>query len=450
VKLQPHTLRGRITAVFAVVTVLLCALVAGFVLYRYHADLSHQLDENLETRYGDVRAEINRVPTPGNGGELPIIPRAEAFAQVLTLDGHVLAASPAALLDRPVLHATQLARARRGRVTVERSVPPRADEARLLAGTERLGNERVIVVVGSSLDELHRAQTQLEVALAIALPVLMIVVTVTGWLLVGAALRPVRSMVAEAETFSERRRPGQLSVGGPEELAELARRLNEMLARIEAALEHERAFLDNASHELRTPIAIARGELELARPLTTSIPAVRDAVDSALEEVERLEQLAANLLVLARTRAAGPTLDERVDLGTVCEHAIAAVRRAHEVDGIAIETSGSAYALGDAMALERAVGNLVENAVRHATHRVDVVVGTDAGEASIEVRDDGPGFPGSVRDVEGSRFAPGVNGGTGLGLPIVDAIATAHRGHLELDGASGSGAVARLRLPQAP
>jgi signal transduction histidine kinase len=329
-------------------------------------------------------------------------------------------------------------------------VPPRADEARLLAGTERLGNQRVIVVVGSSLDELHRAQNQLEVALAIALPVLTIVVTATGWWLVGAALRPVRSMVAEAETFSERRRPGQLSVGGPEELAELARRLNEMLARIEAALDHERAFLDNASHELRTPIAIARGELELARPLTTSIPAVRDAVDSALEEVERLEQLAANLLVLARTRASGPALDERVDLGTVCEHAIAAVQRAHDLNGITIETQGSAYALGDAMALERAVGNLVENAARHATHRVDVIVGTENGDASIEVRDDGPGFPASVRDVAGNRFVPGVNGGTGLGLAIVDAIATAHRGHLELDGGDGSGAVARLCLPHAP
>jgi two-component system OmpR family sensor kinase len=450
VRFQPHTLRGRITAVFALVTVLLCALVAGFVLYRYHADLSHQLDENLQSRYGDVRAEIGRVPTPTNGGALPIIPRAEAFAQVLALDGKVLAASPAVLLDRPVLHSKQLERAKRGRITVERAVPPRADEARLLAGTERLGDQRVIVVVGSSLDELHRAQTQLEVALAIALPVLTIVVIATGWWLVGAALRPVRSMVAEAETFSERRRPGQLSVGGPEELAELARRLNEMLARIEAALDHERAFLDNASHELRTPIAIARGELELARPLTTSVPAVRDAVDSALEEVERLEQLAANLLVLARTRASGPALDERVDLGTVCEHAIAAVRRAHDVDGITIETQGSAHALGDAMALERAVGNLVENAARHAAHRVDVIVGTANGDASIEVRDDGPGFPAQVLDVAGNRFVPGVNGGTGLGLAIVDAIATAHRGHLELDDGNGPGAVARLRLPNAP
>src|SRR5439155_19583383 len=148
-------------------------------------------------------------------------------------------------------------------------------------------------------------------------PVLAVVVIGAAWFIVGAALRPMRSMVSEADALSIARR-GRLSVQGPTALAELAGHLNDMLARLEAALDHERAFLDDASHELRTPIAIARGELELARPFTADNPEVGAAVESALEEVNRLQTLAVDLLDLARTRAAGPPAPILVDLREVC------------------------------------------------------------------------------------------------------------------------------------
>lgn len=446
-KPRPRTLRGRLALVFALITVIVSASVAAFVLLRYRADLSRQITENLETRYADVKGALRRAPVPfPSGAEPSVIPKAETFAQVLDADGTVLAASPRALLDQPVIGSRRLAEAQERKITFDRAVPPRADNARLLAGPERLGNARVIVVVGSSLDEHQRAEDQLALTLAIALPALAVIVIGAAWFIVGAALRPMRSMVSEADALSIARR-GRLSVQGPTELAELAGHLNDMLARIEAALDHERAFLDNASHELRTPIAIARGELELARPLAADNPEVGAAVESALEEVGRLQTMAVGLLDLARTRAAGPPQQAQVDLRTLCGQAIDNVRRATARSDITVSLHGEAATVGDATALTRAVTNLVDNGVRHAEHTVTVTVNGSDGASVVEVRDDGPGFPSAVVERSGERFMPGAHG-AGLGLAIVDAIAGAHGGRLELTNAKDGtrGAIARLEL----
>src|SRR5207245_9088895 len=135
-------------------------------------------------------------------------------------------------------------------------------------------------------------------ALAIGLPWLAALVTLAGWFLAGAALRPVQEMIEDADVIaarSARQLSRRLSVpkDAGEELAELARRLNHLLERIEDALEHERVFLDDASHELRTPISIARGELELARLQAESGSEIAAALDSALEAIDRLDHLAA-------------------------------------------------------------------------------------------------------------------------------------------------------------
>ena len=449
-RLRPRTLRARLALVFALVTVIVSVSVAAFVLIRYRADLSRQISEDLETRYADVRGALRNAPaseTPTSeapSSQHSIIPKAENFAQVLAADGEILAASPRALFDHPVLSPRERVLASQKRIKLERAVPPRADHARLLAGPEMLHGRRVVVVVGASLDERERSANQLARTLAIAIPVLAAVVIAAAWFIVGAALRPMRAMVSEADALSVSRR-GRLSEPGTAELAELSRHLNDMLERIEAALEHERAFVDDASHELRTPIAIVRGELELARPLAADNAAVSAAVDSALEEVERLQALATNLLVLARTRAAGPPPQTRVDLRAVCDHAIDSVRRAHALDGIELTVSGDAETVGDEVTLERAVANLVDNAVRHARRHATVTIERRGSAVVVEVRDDGTGFPPAVVESAGARFVPGGHG-AGLGLAIVDAIAVAHSGELELENDVNGGAVARLEL----
>ena len=121
-KLRPRTLRGRLAVIFALVTIAVSASVAAFVLLRYRADLSRQINENLETRYADVRGALRRAPVPLPDEPTPsVIPKAEAFAQVLSADGEVLEASPRALLEHPLLGPRQLAEAQKKRFTLERA-----------------------------------------------------------------------------------------------------------------------------------------------------------------------------------------------------------------------------------------------------------------------------------------------------------------------------------------
>ena len=130
-KLRPRTLRGRLALIFALITVIVSASVAAFVLLRYRADLSRQINENLETRYADVRGAVRRAPVPfPSASTTSVIPKAEAFAQVLSLDGEVLEASPRALLDHPLLGPRQIAEARKKRITLERPEPPARRPAR--------------------------------------------------------------------------------------------------------------------------------------------------------------------------------------------------------------------------------------------------------------------------------------------------------------------------------
>jgi sensor histidine kinase regulating citrate/malate metabolism len=255
VRLRPRTLRGRITLVFALVTVVLSALVGVLVDVEYRSALNSALDETLQTRF---LAAVQEIHTASTGRTVkPVIPDAESFAQVIDTNGVVVAASPRALRHHPVIHGRDLERAREHEVTFVRDAGPRGERARLRAGP--VGNTGQVVVVGTTLEETTRAQHRLELALAVGLPLLAALVTIAGWFLAGAALRPVQEMIEDADVISARsarQLSRRLTVpeDAGEELAELARRLNHLLERIEDALEHERVFLDDASHELRRPM----------------------------------------------------------------------------------------------------------------------------------------------------------------------------------------------------
>jgi signal transduction histidine kinase len=450
-------LRGRLTLIFFLVTLVLSALVGVLVDVQYRSALNSALDEALETRF---LAAADQLTHAGGSTVKPVIPDAESFAQVIDRDGTVAAASPRALRRHAVITGADLATARRHQVTLVGDSGPRGERARLRAGP--VGKQGQVVVVGTTLDETTRAQHRLELALAIGLPLLVTLVTLAGWFLAGAALSPVQEMIEDADVISARsarQLSRRLTVpeNAGEELAQLARRLNHLLERIEAALEHERMFLDDASHELRTPISIARGELELARLQTDAgtDPEIVAGLDSALEEIDRLDHLAVSLLVLARSRSAGPPPQTAFDVGDVARRA---VDTATSVDGarpvpIAVEVSGDAVMRGDPAAIERAVRNLVENALRYARHRITVSIHDDGSAAVIEVRDDGPGFPPAWLEHGVGRFAaadsPQAHDGAGLGLAIVDAIAGSHGGTVEIGPVpGGDGAAVRLRMPQ--
>jgi signal transduction histidine kinase len=450
VRLRPRTLRGRLALVFALVTAVLCLLVGVLVDYQYRNALRDALDDGLVTRFDNLESDL---ATSGDLSVEPTLPDAEAFAQIVDVDGEVVNAAPRALLERRVLTRDELAEARTKRITIERSAAPGDQRSRLLAGPAGQKGLGLVVVIGTSLQEAIDAQHRLELALVIGLPLLAAIVSIGGWFLAGAALKPVRDLVEEADEISavaargHRRRLSVPETG--EELADLARHLNELLARIEGALEHERAFLDDASHDLRTPISIVRSELELARMQTEEGSELARALDSSLEEVDRLDRLAVNLLVLARTRSAGPLRPEPVELGALSQRAAETVARSRDGDAVPVEVTGSAQIRGDEDAIERAVLNLVENAARHADRRVDVAVSTVGDDAVIVVRDDGPGFPPELLGHAAGRFVRGAadEHGAGLGLAIVDAIAAAHGGELEIENRPDGGAEVQLRVP---
>jgi two-component system OmpR family sensor kinase len=458
VRLRPRTLRGRLTLIFALVTVVLSALVGVLVDKEYRSALNSALDETLETRF---LAAVQEIHSASTGKTVkPVIPDAESFAQVIDASGNVVAASPRALRHHRVINGDGLEDARDHQVTFVRDAGPRGERARLRAGP--VGKAGQVVVVGTTLEETTHAQHRLELALAIGLPLLAALVTIAGWFLAGAALRPVQEMIEDADVIaarSARQLSRRLSVpeDAGEELAQLARRLNHLLERIEDALEHERVFLDDASHELRTPISIARGELELAR-LQADVqtdPETVAALDSALEEIERLDHLAVSLLVLARSRSAGPPPETPFAVGDVARRAVttAAAGNPRGNRSIVPTVSGDGTVRGDADSIERAIRNVVENALRYARNGVAVVIEDEDDDVVVLVRDDGPGFPADWLEQGVGRFAPGdspeAHGGAGLGLAIVDAIVGSHGGSVQVGAASGGGAEVRLRLPRA-
>lgn len=240
-----------------------------------------------------------------------------------------------------------------------------------------------------------------------------------------------------------------------------------MLGRLEAGIERERRFVDDASHELRTPLALHKTELELALRYGEDEGELRAAIESGVAEVDRLAQLADDLLVVARSGEDGLALNlERIDpaelLSGVATRFGARVRAAGRSIEVRAEPGASIH--GDRLRLEQAVTNLVENALRHGAGEIELLAssrqgpshamgyGPQRGTGALElhVRDQGDGFPEGFRERAFERFsradAARASGGAGLGLAIVEAIAIAHGGRAMV-GAGTGGADVWLELP---
>ena len=205
---------------------------------------------------------------------------------------------------RPVLGLSEVDRAAQGPTFVERSGAPGLgrEPVRLLATPIPFERHQLIVVVGTSLAARSDALKSLTTLLLIGGPVALLLASLAAYWTVGAALRPVEAMRRRATEISAARSEQRLPVpAAQDELRRLGETLNAMLDRLEAALERERAFVDDASHELRTPLTLHKSELELALRYGGSREELRASIASAIEEADRLSQLAENLLVLARS-----------------------------------------------------------------------------------------------------------------------------------------------------
>ena len=289
-------------------------------------------------------------------------------------------------------------------------------------------------------DTLHSLLGQLLVVGPLAL----LLASVGGYFLAAAALRPVEAMRREAEAVSAGE-PGRRLTLPPanDELRRLSETLNQMLARLEAALERERRFVADASHELRTPLAMLRAELDLALRRERTPEELDKAVRSAAEETERLSRLAEDLLVLARAEGGElPVRREPVSAVELIDGIAERFRPRADDAGRVIETGAEDGLVlpVDRLRAEQAVGNLVDNALRHGRGRI-LVEARRGGDSTVElhVRDDGPGFPQGLAAHAFEPFSRGdaarTGPGAGLGLAIVDVIARAHGGSAHVEGA---------------
>ncbi|MFC5747012.1 sensor histidine kinase [Actinomadura rugatobispora] len=301
----------------------------------------------------------------------------------------------------------------------------------------------------------HIGSTTLALLLGLGLG-LVLGLPLVGWIVwhaVERALRPVGVMTSELDLITKRRGARRVSVPDRhDEVAELARAVNVTLERMEHLGERQRAWVADASHELRSPLTGLRTQLEAALqdPDEEDWPRVAQAV---LSDADRLQRIVQDLLMMARLESGAPGERERIDLGALVrtETARRAVRSRVPIE---LETDEGVEVSGVRAHLVRLLTNLLDNAERHARSWVRVAVGSDGSDALMMVADDGPGIPREERERVFQRFqrlAEGRRcdaGGTGLGLPISRDIAHAHGGSLVV-GECPDGARLILRIPLA-
>lgn len=430
-------IRVRITLAFAGVMAVVLGAVGLFLYLRLEAQLNESIDQGLRSRAGDVSALVRESGT-GLGGQdqVSLVEEEESFAQVLTTDGQVVDSTPL-LGGQPLLSATDLQRVTGGTTFFERGGLPGVDgSARLLATPVDAQGRPLVAVVGSALEDRNDALGNLAALLLIGGPVALLLASLAGYGVATAALRPVESMRRGAAAISSSGPDERLPVPvARDELSRLGNTLNQMLDRLEAALERERRFVDDASHELRTPLALHKTELELALRYGASESELRGAIGSAIEEIDRLIQLAEDLLVVARSEKGRLALNlEPVSVRDLLEtvrerfHARAAKLNrplvVESVDDLVVE--------GDRLRLEQALTSIVDNALRYGRGEVRMWVRERYGKVALHVSDGGPGFPAEFIGRAFERFsraeAARSRGGSGLGLAIVETIAHAHHG----------------------
>jgi heavy metal sensor kinase len=439
-------LRLRLTAAFGLAMAMLLTA-AGLLLYHHlGTSLDRTLAQGLRARAADISALVEQADTGLQESRL----RTDGFAQVLDLSGKIVDQTPG--LSGSLLTPAQLQQSREGPLFVQRATL--GEEAvRLLAQPVSAQDQRLVVVVGNPLEPRDEALATLRTELLVGGPVGLLLASVIGYLLAAGALRPVERMRARAAAISASRLSERLPVShSHDEVSRLGDTLNDMLARLETAMERERSFVADASHELRTPLAHLQAEVELA----LEAPRTRAQLESALREVgietDRLSQLAADLLLLARAdkgklplRLDEVALDELLE-GVTVRFARRA-RDAHRLFGVDVPHIRVRL---DRLRMEQALGNLVENALRHGAGTIRIGAAHEDDTLELHVADDGPGFPQGFAPHAFERFSRAEqsrsSGGTGLGLAIVAAIASAHGGTVEVIAAP-RGADIRLRIP---
>jgi signal transduction histidine kinase len=292
-----------------------------------------------------------------------------------------------------------------------------------------------------SIDTVTRAAGLVGVAA-------LVIGSLLAFVLARRILKPVQEVEATALTISESDLSRRIEVGGDDEIAHLADTFNDLLERLDRAFSAQRAFVDDAGHELRTPITIIRGQLEL---LSDDPVQRRRATELATGELDRMSRMVNDLLLLAKAQQPGLLEFDLVDVGEltreVAEKGAMLGERRWMLDAVA-----DGGLVGDRQRLSQALIELMKNAVDHTETEDEIGVGSEIsnGRARLWVRDTGPGIRPEMQEHIFERFTragPRRTEGAGLGLSIARAIAEEHGGHIELESQIGQGSTFTLEVP---
>jgi two-component system OmpR family sensor kinase len=430
-------IRLRLTLAFAIAMAVVLAVTGALIYYRVSSSLSEAVTESLDARMIDAERSANR-------GITGIHPEEEGFIQITTP-------------GKTILSPAELQQASSGRLEVERGrIPGVKEPLRIQARDINTEDGRKTIVAGTSLGDRNDALRLLLAQLIIVGPIALLLSSALAYWLSRAALRPVDEMRAEAAAISgedpgRRLHPGKAK----DEITRLGETLNAMLARLERAIQKERSFVADASHELRTPLALMKTELDLALRKPRTAPELEEALQSASAETDRLVRLAEDLLVLAQADDGRlPLRHDELRADDLLETVQEAFQARAEASGRTIqsEAANGVALTGDRLRLEQALGNLVDNALRHGSGDVSLSAVDRNARVELHVVDEGQGFPPDFLPRAFERFGRADNartsGGAGLGLALAAAIAEAHRGSAHAANRDGGGADVWLAIPR--
>jgi signal transduction histidine kinase len=446
-RLPARSVRVRITAA-ATLVVGVAITVAGWALV-------HAVERSLEQSVGDrAKQQIAYVSSQLAAGTPPAQVATEPAAGIVQVfEGGQLVGPNGPSTSWQLVASPGVAGAGVEKVEIPVGVGGQAGVAvpfDVRYDTVTVNGDRLTVVAASSLAEVERSIDALKGSLVVGLPFVVLLVAIVAWFVVGRALRPVEAIRAEVEEISastmHRRVP---EPGGRDEVDRLARTMNAMLDRLEDGATRQRRFVADASHELRSPIAAMRTQLEVAQRHPDQAD-WQGVAASVLAEEQRLEGLVTDLLALALDDEGAPPPGAVVDVADVVAEEAARVRRVP----VTVDAE-QARVRGDRGALQSRVAHLIDNAARHARTQVTVTTRVDEGRAVLTVDDDGAGIAPDDRERVFERFTrldegrTRDKGGAGLGLAVVRAIAHRHGGEVHAEAAPTGGARLTVSLPLA-
>ena len=307
----------------------------------------------------------------------------------------------------------------------------------------------VFVVAYTTAKERQEVLEELYIFLQVK-GVGLVIALVIGWFISGRLLASLRNLSAAARSISKSDLNKRISVQGQGEIAELAMTFNSMMNRLQSAFNSQRNFINDAGHELRTPITIIRGHLEL---MGNDPQEQKETIALVIDELDRMSRFVDDLLFLAKTKQPDFLRREIVDLGSLMEELYTKVKVLAERDW-QLESKASGKIIADRQRLTQAILNLAQNATQHTQPNDRIAIGSSSAPKEVRfwVKDTGSGIPRSERERIFERFARGANIrrsslGAGLGLPIVDAIAKAHDGRVELSSEVGVGSTFTIVIP---